>query len=177
MPRTLRPSKSMARHSIWGVKGGDHACLFQQVPAEHAGRVPYDARHDRAAGLVHRVRLVNDVPLNESHAAGRVNVLEYWAMGATQVQHVSWVTDLRVSKRTGYHLMRGGRARWKMENETCKTLKNQGDNFEHNDGHGTQNLSVVFAVVLMRAFLVDQTPQRCCPLVRVVWTKLGSKRL
>ena len=49
-----------------------------------------------------------------------------------KVQHFSWVTDLRVSKRNVYHLMRGGRARWKIENETFNTLKNQGYNFEHN---------------------------------------------
>ncbi len=91
--------------------------------------------------------------------------------------HLSWVTDIRVSPRNVYHLMRGGRARWKIENETFNTLKNQGYNVEHDDGHGTQNLSVVFAVVMMLAFLVDQTQQLCCALFRAVWTKMGSKRL
>src|SRR6266436_1787470 len=44
-----------ALHSILGVKEGDHAFLFQQVQAaEHAGRVTFYERHDRAAGLVHR---------------------------------------------------------------------------------------------------------------------------
>ena len=73
--------------------------------------------------------------------------------------------------------MRGGRARWKIANETFNTLKNQGSNFEHNDGHGMQNLSVVFATVMMRAFLVEQTQQRCCALCQAVWATLGSKRL
>jgi len=165
-------------HYILGVKEGDHTYLFQQVQAaEHSGRVTSYERHDRATGLVHRFRFVNDVPLNESHAALRVNFIEYWEMGAERVQHFSWVTDLRVSQRNVYHLMRGGRARWKIENETFNTLKNQGYNFEHNYGHGTQNLSVVFAVVMMLAFLVDQTQQLCCTLFRAVWTKMGSKRL
>jgi hypothetical protein len=73
--------------------------------------------------------------------------------------------------------MRGGRARWKIENETFNTLKNQGYHFEHNYGHGEQNLSVVFATIMMLAFLVDQTQQLCCALFRAVWAKLGSKRL
>ena len=107
----------------------------------------------------------------------RVNFIEYWEMGADKVQHFSWVTDLRVSKRNVYCLMRGGRARWKIENETFNTLKNQGYHFEHNYGHGQQNLSVVFAMLMMLAFLVDQTQQRCCTLFQAVWTKLGSKRL
>jgi len=161
-------------HYILGVKAGDHAYLFQQVQAaEHSGRVTSYERHDRAAGLVHRFRFVNDVPLNQSNAAIRVNVIEYWEMNDDRVQHFSWVTDLRVSRRNVYALMRGGRARWKIENETLNTLKNQGYHFERNYGHGMQNLSVVFAMVLMLAFLVDQTQQLCCALFQAVWAKLG----
>src|SRR2546421_1128555 len=165
-------------HYILGVKEGDHTYLFQQVQAaEEAGRVTSYERHDRAAGVMHRFRFVNNVPLNASRADVRINVIEYWEIGQNQVQHFSWVTDLRVRKRNVYKLMRGGRARWKIENETFNTLKNQGYNFEHNYGHGEQNLSVVFAMVMMLAFLVDQTQQLCCALFRAVWTKLGSKRL
>jgi hypothetical protein len=165
-------------HYILGVKEGDHACLFQQVQAaEHAGRVTYYERHDRAVGVVHRFRFVNDLPLNASHPDLRINFIEYWELGATKVQHWSWVTDIRVSKRTVYQLMRGGRARWKIENETFNTLKNQGYHFEHNYGHGEQHLSVVFAMLMMLAFLVDQAQQLCCALFQAVWAKLGSKRL
>jgi len=52
--------------------------------------------------------------------------------------------------------MRAGRARWKIENEAFNTLKNQGYQFEHNFGHGQQQLSVVLALLMMLAFLVDQ---------------------
>jgi hypothetical protein len=165
-------------HYILGVKDGDHAYLFEQVQAaEQAGRVTSYERHDRAACVVHRFRFVNDVALNTSHRDVRVNFIEYWEMGAHKVQHFSWVTDLHVSPRNVYHLMRGGRARWKIENETFNTLKNQGYNFEHNYGHGMKNLSVVFATVMMLAFLVDQPQQLCCALFQAVWAKLGSKRL
>ena len=165
-------------HYILGVKEGDHASLFRQVQvAEHAGRVSYYERHDRATRVVHRFRFVNQMPLNASHSDVRVNFIEYWEIGQKKVQHFSWVTDLCVSQRNVYHLMRGGRARWKIENETFNTLKNQGYHFEHNYGHGTQNLSVVFAMVMMLAFLVDQTQQLCCALFQAVWAKLGSKRL
>src|SRR5713101_3262904 len=165
-------------HYLLGVKEGDHAFLFKQVQAaEHAGRVTDYERHDRAAGVVHRFRFINDVPLNASRADVRVNFIEYWEIGKDTIQHFSWVTNVRVSTRNVYKLMRGGRARWKIENETFNTLKNQGYNFEHNYGHGEQNLSVVFATLMMLAFLVDQTQQLCCALFRAVWTKLGSKRL
>jgi hypothetical protein len=165
-------------HYILGVKEGDHALLFQQVQAaDHAGRVTHYARHDHATGCVHRFRFVNQVPLNASHTNVRVNFIEYWEIHDDTVQHFSWVTDLRVSTRNVFHLMRGGRARWKIENETFNTLKNQGYHFEHNYGHGEQNLSVVFALAMMLAFLVAQTHQLCWALFQAVGAKLGSKRL
>jgi hypothetical protein len=164
-------------HYILGVKEGDHAFLFEHVAvAERAGRVTYYDRDDPKTGLRHRFRFVSDVPLNESHADLRVNFLECWEWDGDTVQHFSWVTDLRVNKGTVYQIMRGGRARWRIENETFNTLKNQGYHFEHNYGHGYQHLSVVFAVLMMLAFCVDQVQQVCCPLFQAVWAKLGSKR-
>src|SRR5881409_2705116 len=163
-------------HYILGVKQGDHAYLFKQgQAAEEAGRVTYYERHDRAAGLVHRFRFVNDIPLNASNANVRVNFIEYWEIGDDKVQHFSWVTDIRVSKRNVYRLMRGGRARWKIENETFNTLKNQGYHFEHNYGHGQQHLATVLALLMLLAFLVDQIQQRCCQLFRRLWQGLGTK--
>ena len=47
----------------------------------------------------------------------------------------------RVTSENVYQLMRAARARWKIENETFNTLKNQGYHFEHNYGHGKENLS------------------------------------
>src|SRR4029077_2561763 len=162
-----------ALHYILGVKEGDHAFLFQQVQAAaHAGRVTSYERHARAAGLVHRFRFVNDVPLNASHVDVRVNVIEYWEISQHKVQHFSWVTDLRVTTRHVFHLMRGGRARWKIEHETFNTLQNQGYHFEHHDGHDTQHLAVVFAMLMRLAFLVDQTQQLCCALFQTVWAQL-----
>jgi hypothetical protein len=164
-------------HYILGVKQGDHAALFEQVAAaEQAGRVTYYDRDAPETGRRHRFRFVSDVPLNASHADLQVNFLECWEWDGDQVQHFSWVTDLRVNKGTVYQIMRGGRARWRIENETFNTLKNQGYHFEHNYGHGYQHLSVVFAVLMMLAFCVDQVQQLCCPLFQAVWAKLGSKR-
>jgi hypothetical protein len=163
---------------ILGVKEGDHVFLFQQVAeAQQAGRVTYYERHDRQRGMHHRFRFVCDMPLNASNVALRVNFLECWETGQGNVQHFSWITDLRVNKGTVYRLMQGARARWRIENETFNTLKNQGYHFEHNFGHGYQHLSVVFAELMMLAFLVDQVQQLCCPLFQAAWAKWGSKRL
>ena len=58
----------------------------------------------------------------------------------------------------------------------CHALKNQDYHFAHNYGHGEQHLSVVFAMLMMLAFLVDQAQQLCCALFQAVWAKLGRKR-
>ena len=164
-------------HYILGVQEGDHGALFAHVhAAELAGRVQHYERRDCATGITHRFRFLNDVPLNASHPELRVNFLEYWEVHPDHVQHWSWVTDLRVHHANVETLMRGGRARWKIENETFNTLKNQGYHFAHNYGHGTQHLSVVLAVLMMLAFLIDQTQQLCCALFRAVEQKCGSKR-
>ncbi len=75
-----------------------------------------------------------------------------------------------------YLFMRGARARWKIENETFNTLKNQGYNFGHNYGLGKQHLTEVFVHLVMLAFLVDQIQQLCCPLFNAAWKKWKSKR-
>ena len=165
-------------HDLLGVKEGDPADLFNQVQAaQQAGRGTASERHDRAAGVVHRFRLVNDVPLTASRAAVQVHCLAYGESSQDQVQPCSGVTDLRVRQRPVSQLMRGGRARWPSEHATCNTLKNPGDKVEHTEGHGEQPLAVVCATRRRLAFVVAHTQQRCWAFCRAVWTKLGSQRL
>ena len=165
-------------HYIIGVKPGDHAFLFQHLrDADEAGQTPTLTLDDPATGLLHHFRFHNRVPLNESHPDCWVNVLEYWEIHPNgKIQYFSWITDLVLTPDNVFAIMRGGRARWKIENETFNTLKNQGYHLEHNYGHGQQNLSVVLALVMMLVFLVDQTQQLCCPLFQAAWKKLGTKR-
>lgn len=170
--------KELAKHNlryILGVKEGDHTFLFDYVAtAEQAGRTTeYECTID---GVTHRFRFINQVPLNASNQDILVNFVEYWEIQKDSVQHFCWITDLSVTRFNVFQIMRGGRARWKIENETFNTLKNQGYNFEHNYGHGHQNLSVNFALLMMLAFLVDQAQQLACPLFQQVLQKEGSRK-
>jgi hypothetical protein len=179
--------RAAGMHFIIGVKPGDHAFLFEYLrAADEAGRTQTDTQVDSVTGVLHHFRFHAGVPLNESHPDHLVNVLEYWEIHPTKivkkierpgkVQYFSWITDFVLTPDNLDTVMRGGRARWKIENETFNTLKNQSYNFEHNYGHGQQNLSVVLALLMMLVFLVDQTQQLCCPLFRAAWKKLGTKR-
>ena len=156
---------------ILGVKEGDHAYLFNQVNA--AQTTAYEQREGKT---IHRYRFINQVPLNESNQEVLVNFLEYWEIKADQVRHFSWITDFTLKKWNVGPIMRAGRARWKIENETFNTLKNQGYHFEHNYGHGQKNLSVNFAVLMMLAFLIDQIQQRAYSLFQAVLKKQGSRK-
>ena len=157
-------------HYILRVKEGDHPYLFEQVAAaEQAGRVTYYDRDDAETGRRHRFRFASDLPLNETNTDVRVNFLECWEGDGDQVQHFSWVTDLRVNKGTVYQIMRGGRARWRIENETFNTLKNQGSHFEHNFGHGYQHLSVVLALLRSAILRLEEAGSCfCCRFLLIV---------
>ena len=177
----LRDLREARAHYIIGVKPGDHAFLFEHVQTrDEAGQMQVLTLVDPVTQVLHHFRVCEGAPLNESNPDELVNVLLYWEIPPDQkakvkVQHFSWITDLALNADTVWDIMRGGRARWKIENETFNTLKNQGYHLEHNYGHGEQNLSVVLALMMMLAFLVDQVQQLCCPLFQAAWSKMKTK--
>ena len=82
-------------------------------------------------------RYVNSVPLNKSHTCWLI--ILYIQKG--KCYHNSWVTMLH-NYMYCMKVMRGGRAKWKVENETFNTLKNLGYSLEHNYGHGKENFQL-----------------------------------
>lgn len=125
-------------------------------------------------------RYLNNVPLNNTKDAPNVNFFECeWAeIKGRQVQkgRCGWVTGHKITDKDLYELMRGGRARWKIENETFNTLKNQGYQFEHNFGHGNKNLHTVFAFLMMLAFLMDQVQEATCGLFQKAMEHKRTRR-
>lgn len=163
---------------ILGVKPGDHGLLFAYV--EQADKEGLTLHHEMIdpvnPNITHRFRVLDEVPLNKSNLEVLVTFVEYWEIGPKGTQHFTWVTDLLVTTDNVYPIMRGGRARWRIENETFNTLKNQGYNLGHNYGLGEKHLAAVFTSLMMLAFLVDQVQQHSCKLFQAVWAKVGSKR-
>jgi hypothetical protein len=150
---------------ILAIKPGSHAFLFEQMrTAAEIGQAHVLTLED-ADGTLHHYRWLEKASLNESNPDVLVTMLEYWEIppkgSKAPLRHFSWVTELPVNEESAPVLVCGGRARWHIENETFNTLKNQGYSFDHNFGHGTKNLSVVFALLMMLAFLIDQTMQLC----------------
>ncbi len=167
-------------HYILGVKEGDHKFLFQYVDQaiKDGTAIELMIPDEENKDINHWFHIVYDAPLNKSHQDRRVTFVEYWEENTKtdKIQRFSWITDLDITEDNVYLFMRGARARWKIENETFNTLKNQGYNFSHNYGLGKKHLSEVLVSLMMLAFLVDQIQQLCCPLFNAVWKEWKSKR-
>ena len=162
---------SLSMNYIIGVKPGDHEYLFDYIKNEK----PNVITREDDDGTHHEFRCYKNVPINDSHHDYRVNVIEYCeTKNRGKKQHFSWVTKLAVSSENVYEIMRAGRARWKIENETFNTLKNQGYHFEHNYGHGYNNLCSVMTMLMMLAFLIDQVQQLCCAVYQKARKHVGT---
>ena len=158
---------------IIGAKEGDHSLLFSWVNASDEVQA---LEYQDIKGTTHKFRFLNSVPLNDANFDFKVNFLEYWQIDSKRkVTHFSWVTDLFLTKENVDKIMKAGRTRWKIENETFNTLKNQGYNFEHNFGHGEKNLCSVFAMLMMLSFLIDQAQELCCSLYKKARIALRTK--
>lgn len=113
-------------------------------------------------GRVCAIRFANDLILNGQNQDLLVNYLEYVEVDAQSAEILffsSWITDLPIYEDNAQEMVTVARTRWKIENETFNTLKNQGYYLEHNYGHGKEYLATNFAILTFLAFLIDQMAQ------------------
>jgi hypothetical protein len=168
----LTDLKILNMRYIIGAKPGDHKFLFDLVSKSNCTEYSYQTDD----GMMHRYRYINQVQLNNSHQDFKTNFIEYWETDKNgKQQHFSWITDILITYENVYHIMRGGRANWRIENNTFNTLKNQDYHFSHNFGHGYQNLSTVFGLLMMLAFFVDQVQELSCHLFKKARAKFKSR--
>ena len=191
---------------ILGAKPGDHKYLFNRIDTfdnhgdmEIATQMRYSGQKV-IRRTVQTVRFANDVSLNDSNHDLLINFLEVseivekkveilthdkngiatithdWVKEKEKPLKFSWVTDIKITKENAFALMSAGRRRWAIENETFNTLKNQGYHFERNFGHGNENLSTNFALLMMLAFFVDQVQELCCKTFQKAMEYMKTKK-
>lgn len=168
----LKRIKEIGAHFIVNVNPTGNPSLFAWLKGVELEKKTVTSKE----GTI-EMAFYNSLPLNDSHHDLEVNFIDCIVKNekGKVVGHFSWVTDIFVTKDNVNELCRGGRARWKIENETFNTLKNQGYQFEHNFGHGYKHLSHVFGLLMFLAFLIDQVQQRCCGLFRAALTRMKRK--
>ena len=168
--------KRLKYHYIIVAKPSDQPSLFEEVRKRlNSGEYEEFEEEDKEKGVVRGYRWMQGLPFNKSHPDILVNYLDYWEIRAGKESNFSWITDLKLRRDTVYHVMRGGRSRWKIENETFNTLKHQGYQLEHNYGHGQKHLTTVFGMLMMLAFLIDQVQELCCDLFNAARQQFHSR--
>ena len=137
------------------AKPADHKVLFQYLEEITAMGQAGALETVDIKGLRHLYRWLQQVPINGSQKTDDVNFFHYQLIVKDKVTYQnSWVTDLTVDADNVAEMVRAGRCRWKIENETFNTLKNLSYHIEHNFGHGNNHLSMVFFILNLLAFYV-----------------------
>ena len=133
-------------------------------------------------GKNHVYEWINDVPLNGREDGILVNYIRYKIVvqdkdGKEKINYKNtWVTDIKIDKKNAIKIAKGGRTRWKIENECFNTLKNQGYHIDHNFGHGKTNLCFNFFVLILLAFFIHQIEELTDIIFQQCRIKFGSKR-
>jgi len=171
----LRHLQNQGYSYIINVKPDSHKTLFKHFESRRQRKQTkiYTMAQD---GVQHRFEWINDVPLNNSDGQFRVNYLSYEQTDAKGKKTIfSWVTNINLRRNRVWAVMKAGRSRWKIENETFNTLKNLGYRFEHNYGHGEDHLSVTLAHLMLMAFNIDQFVQACSKLFQEAQKQFRTK--
>lgn len=165
--------KAEALSFIIVCKTKDHAYLGDWLKA--ADKQDKPSFTDTVKGVKRTYAYMRDVPLNDAKQSCRVTVVNFSETKGGKTTNWTWVTDLPVDLKNIREFVKGARARWKIENETFNTLKNQGYEFEHNFGHGKQHLNTVFAHLMLLAFFVDQCLQQVNKRFQAALLRCGGK--
>jgi hypothetical protein len=139
------------------AKPGDHKILMEWVEEQRQLNEVSRLEIRDLKNRLHVFEWINNVPLNGNENTPWVNYFEYWLINEGKTTyHNSWVTDIAIDDKNIGELVKAGRCKWKIENETFNTLKNQGYHIEHNFGHGKKHLSYNFFLLNLLAFFMHQ---------------------
>jgi hypothetical protein len=129
-----------------GAKPGDHRYLMDNfVTGSDLGLVQSIQTEASGKSLASETQWHDHGQLYASHLELGVKFIQHmeFRVDGEVAKRFSWVTQLDVDSSNVAKLVIGGRCRWKIENETFNTLKNQGYQLDHNFGHGKKNLSTM----------------------------------
>ncbi len=122
--RYLKTLKQNSHAFILVAKPRDHKALFEDFNSLQ--KPSYKVEEKK---IIHRFEWANGLAINDRHEDCLVNVLEYWEEHANGKRgRCVWVIKFELNENNVYQVMRVGRARHRIENETFNTLKIRGGN-------------------------------------------------
>jgi hypothetical protein len=153
----------------------EYQALLQQCPENSLTRTWKDGR-------VQEYRWVTQLDYQDSEdRRWQLNALECTETTTTGRHYFAWLTPLPVNRKTVEPIaQKGGRSRWKIENEGFNRQKNSGLNLEHVYSSDPEKWKIYY-VLLQIAFLLMQLLERgsllrrlAAALGRPVWKLFGS---
>ena len=164
-------------------KEGRTPALWQEFRALLAACPENVVRREWADGRVQEFRWVNQLAYEDSEGrVWKVNALECTEVAADGTkQYFAWLTGLPVGRKTVEEIAeKGGRDRWKVENEGFNRQKNSGLNLEHVYSTDPESWKAYY-LLLQIAFIFIQLLERGSLLRRLaeelgrpVWKLFGS---
>lgn len=154
------------QHFIFVCKETSHKALYEEVgllTKLDGGVVTFSFRHFNGCYFENwDCRYVNDIFIRGGEDALRVNWCEVTitdCRGVNRPFHCAFITSHLITQDTFKPIVNAGRSRWKNENESHNTLKNQGYNLDHNYGHGEKFFAMVSVSLNLLAFLAHTVLQ------------------
>ena len=173
----IKETLEQGDHYLFAIKPGDHKALTKTLKSV----VFSEHRELDEQGRKFTYEWVNQQPLTADSDSIKVNVLRCRLTTIDKKTQESkttyigtWITDLSINEENIAHLVRGARARWRIENECFNTLKNQGYELDHNFGHGKKNLSFNFYILTLLAFFTQQIADLCDDSYQAARKKMGT---
>ncbi|MDH4263930.1 MAG: hypothetical protein OEV78_12900, partial [Spirochaetia bacterium] len=160
------------------AKPADHKFLFQKLEQLEMTNKLHTLEVIDSKNNMHTYRWANELPIKSDNRL-KINYFSYELFNADKDKITyknSWVTDIAVAQSNIVALVRGARARWKVENEGFNTLKNHGYEIEHNYGHGSKNLSYNFYLLNLLAFFTHQILEMTCRLYKKARAKFSARK-
>ncbi len=117
--------KNQGFNFIIRFKEGNNKTLMETVQTcIQKGKMNEFEKHDKDNEILHGYRFINDLSLNKTHSDININYLDYWEVDETEKEkNFAWITDITLSRENVDEVMRAGRSRWKIENETLDLLQ------------------------------------------------------
>ena len=137
------------------TKASSHKTLYEYITSTELNKLQLTVKK-RYRKSIFSYKFINQVPIRDGDDSLLVNWLEVTEIDkktGKKLYHNTFITNHHITTENIYEIGCAGRARWRLENENNNTLKTKGYRFEHNYGHGHNNLSTVLASLTIVAFL------------------------
>lgn len=158
------------------AKPDDHKSLYNDVEGLREGRL-LDRFEKTEKNRTYIYEWTNNVYLNSTPESPQINFCQLTIKkNGKRTFRNAWVTDLSITSENIEEIVRGGRARWKIENEGFNTLKNHGYHLNHNFGHGKNNLANALFLLNLLAFMFHQIFQICDGLYQSTRNCFSSRK-